>query len=218
MTSFASAKGPSVILGFPPKNETRAPFAGGCRPSNDSSTPAFVRDSLYLLIAATASALGIQFSSFMFGIMNIMNRMSCFLGGRGGGRLCPELSIGSRAARQRSVGPWLIGEFRCFHLSILSRAIYENVPSKIESGFVLSKRYGATAVAEPPTQRLQPQHRRDLVRRAHLIPRSCSSCGATSPDWAIARTSHLTGRWCTFSCRHWCSFPGRPTQEGMGTR
>ncbi len=27
--------------------------------------------------------------------------------------------VGSRAARQRSVGPWLIGEFRCFHSSIL---------------------------------------------------------------------------------------------------
>src|SRR5262249_47158808 len=29
MTSFASAKGPSVILALPPENEARAPFEGG---------------------------------------------------------------------------------------------------------------------------------------------------------------------------------------------
>ena len=37
---------------------TRAPIEGGCRPSSASSTPAFCRDSLYFIIAATASASG----------------------------------------------------------------------------------------------------------------------------------------------------------------
>ena len=37
---------------------TRAPIDGGCRPSSASSTPAFCSDSLYFIIAATASALG----------------------------------------------------------------------------------------------------------------------------------------------------------------
>ena len=33
-------KGPSVTVGLPPANETRAPIDGECRPSRVSSTPA----------------------------------------------------------------------------------------------------------------------------------------------------------------------------------
>src|SRR5437764_372185 len=78
MTSLASAKGPSVTLGFPPANETRAPIDGGCRPSSASSTPAFWRDSLYFIIAATALASGVvpgAAFSYPFGIISIMNRI-----------------------------------------------------------------------------------------------------------------------------------------------
>jgi hypothetical protein len=46
-------------LGLPPSKLTRAPIDGGCRPSSAISTPAFRRDSLYFIIAATASAGGV---------------------------------------------------------------------------------------------------------------------------------------------------------------
>src|SRR5713226_5702436 len=78
MTSFASVKGPSVTLGFPPENETRAPIEGGWRPSSASSTPAFCRDSLYFIIAATALASGMAPGlafSYPFGIISIINRI-----------------------------------------------------------------------------------------------------------------------------------------------
>ena len=78
MTSFASANGPSVTFGFPPENETRAPIDGGWRPSSASSTPAFCRDSLYFIIAATALASGMvpgAAFSYPLGIISIMNRI-----------------------------------------------------------------------------------------------------------------------------------------------
>src|SRR6202165_5690940 len=78
MTSFAAAKGPSATLGFPPENETRAPIEGGWRPSSASSTPAFCKDSLYFIIAATALASGMapgSAFSYPFGIISIMNRI-----------------------------------------------------------------------------------------------------------------------------------------------
>src|SRR5438093_9754807 len=58
ITSLASAKGPSVTLGFPRENETRVPIEGGWSPSSASSTPAFVSASLNFVISATISALG----------------------------------------------------------------------------------------------------------------------------------------------------------------
>src|ERR1700674_3133093 len=78
MTSFASAKGPSVTLGLPPANVTRAPIEGGWRPSSASSTPAFRKDSLYFIIASTALASGMAPGaafSYPLGIISIMNRM-----------------------------------------------------------------------------------------------------------------------------------------------
>src|SRR5690349_11180180 len=78
MTSFASAKGPSVTLGFPPANDTRAPIEGGWRPSSASSTPAFCSSSLYFIIAATALASGMvpgAAVSYPLGIISIMNRI-----------------------------------------------------------------------------------------------------------------------------------------------
>ena len=77
-----AAKGPSVTLGLPPENETRAPIEGGWRPSRASSTPAFCRDSLYFVIAATALGSGIapgSAFSYPLGIINIINRISDLL-------------------------------------------------------------------------------------------------------------------------------------------
>src|SRR6267378_5330808 len=70
--------GPSVTLGFPPENETRAPIEGGWRPSSASNTPAFCRDSLYFIMAATALASGMAPGgafSYPFGIISIMKRI-----------------------------------------------------------------------------------------------------------------------------------------------
>src|SRR5216117_4082310 len=78
ITSLASAKGPSVTLGFPRENETRVPIEGGWRPSSASSTPALVSASLYFVISATISALGMapgSAFSYPWGIISIMNRI-----------------------------------------------------------------------------------------------------------------------------------------------
>src|SRR6202140_3380941 len=79
ITSFASVKGPSVTLGLPPAKVTRAPIEGGWRPSSASSTPAFCRASLYLIMAATALASGMAPGwafSYPLGIISIMNRIA----------------------------------------------------------------------------------------------------------------------------------------------
>src|SRR6266853_333992 len=71
-------KGPSVALAFPPENFTRAPLAGGVSPSSPRSTPALVRDSLYLVILATRSAGGTKSAfafSYALGITSIMKRI-----------------------------------------------------------------------------------------------------------------------------------------------
>src|ERR1700739_1025917 len=71
-------KGPSVTLGLPPANETRAPMEGGCSPSSPSSTPAFCSSWLYFIMAATAFASGIVPGwafSYPLGIISIMNRI-----------------------------------------------------------------------------------------------------------------------------------------------
>src|SRR5436309_586395 len=78
ITTLASAKGPSVTLGFPRENETRVPIEGGWSPSSASSTPALVSASLYFVISATISALGMapgSAFSYPWGIINIMNRI-----------------------------------------------------------------------------------------------------------------------------------------------
>src|SRR6266404_7085060 len=78
-TSFDSANGPSVTVGLPDLNETRAPADGGCSPSNASSTPASFSASLYFIIAATCSAGGTvpgAAVSYPEGIISIMNRMA----------------------------------------------------------------------------------------------------------------------------------------------
>src|SRR5438046_486244 len=78
ISSLASAKGPSVTLGFPRENETRVPIEGGWSPSSASSTPAFVSASLNFVISATISALGMapgSAFSYPWGIISIMNRI-----------------------------------------------------------------------------------------------------------------------------------------------
>src|SRR5438067_441147 len=64
----------------------RAPVEGGWRPSSASSTPAFCRDSLYFVIAATALASGMAPGaafSYPLGIISIMNRIVGFPPGFG---------------------------------------------------------------------------------------------------------------------------------------
>src|SRR5919107_168583 len=59
MTSLASANGPSVTVGAsPPANRTRAPAAGGSRPSRASSAPVRESSSLKRFIASTSSSGG----------------------------------------------------------------------------------------------------------------------------------------------------------------
>src|SRR5213078_5058912 len=73
-----SVNGPSVTFVLPPPKLTRAPLAGGVSPSSPSSTPALVRDSLYLVILATRSAGGAKSAaafSYPLGITSIMNRI-----------------------------------------------------------------------------------------------------------------------------------------------
>src|SRR5258708_4608694 len=71
-------KGPSVTLGFPAENDTRAPVEGGWRPSSASSTPAFCRDSLYFIMAETALGSGMvpgSAFSYPLGIISIIKRI-----------------------------------------------------------------------------------------------------------------------------------------------
>src|SRR5579884_2361243 len=58
MSSFVSAKGPSVTVVLPPANVMRAPLADACRPSPASMTPSFTSCSLKLPISVNCSAVG----------------------------------------------------------------------------------------------------------------------------------------------------------------
>src|SRR5262245_46528791 len=79
MSSFDSAKGPSMTVRLPPETTTRAPFELGLRPSAARSTPAFAISSLYFMYAAkTLSDMGFSsssFVSFLLGPEVIMNRI-----------------------------------------------------------------------------------------------------------------------------------------------
>ena len=75
-TSSLSGNGPSVTVGAPRENVTRAPFELGWIPSAASSTPAFIISSLNRPIAATSSLLGSTPASvFLSARTNIMNRI-----------------------------------------------------------------------------------------------------------------------------------------------
>src|SRR5215469_10071012 len=76
ISSFVSAKGPSITVRLLPENLMRAPLELGWRPERSSSTPAFVNSSLYLPIAERSSSLGIlPASESLLAFTIIMNRM-----------------------------------------------------------------------------------------------------------------------------------------------
>src|SRR5436190_4070966 len=76
MSSFASVKGPSTMVRFPPENLMRVPFELGWRPARSSSTPAFINSSLYLAILESSSSLGIlPASESLLAFTIIMNFM-----------------------------------------------------------------------------------------------------------------------------------------------
>src|SRR5207237_1099561 len=59
MSSFVSAKGPSITVCLPSENLTRAPFEVGCSPSAASITPAFTSSSLNFPISVRIFLSGI---------------------------------------------------------------------------------------------------------------------------------------------------------------
>src|SRR5437870_6061837 len=59
ISSFVSAKGPSITVRLLPENLTRAPFELGWSPSPASSTPAFTSSSLNFPISVRSCSLGI---------------------------------------------------------------------------------------------------------------------------------------------------------------
>ena len=58
ISSFVSAKGPSITVRLSPENRTRAPFELGWSPSPASITPAFTSSSLNLPIAVSSFSSG----------------------------------------------------------------------------------------------------------------------------------------------------------------
>ena len=76
ISSFVSANGPSITVGFPPENLTRAPFELGWSPSPASMMPAFTSSSLKLPISVRSFSLGMTPASvFLSALMMIMNRI-----------------------------------------------------------------------------------------------------------------------------------------------
>src|SRR5256885_19200 len=76
MSSFASAKGPSIPVRFAPEYLTRQPFELGFNPEASSSTPAFCSSSWYFCISDISFSEGITPASESFVALTIiMNRM-----------------------------------------------------------------------------------------------------------------------------------------------
>src|SRR6266571_4206680 len=76
MSSFASAKGPSITVRFAPEYLTRQPFELGFKPEASSSTPAFCSSSWYFCISDISFLEGITPASESFVAFTIiMNRM-----------------------------------------------------------------------------------------------------------------------------------------------
>src|SRR5437899_839166 len=76
MSSFASAKGPSITVRFVPEYFTRQPLELAWSPEASSSTPAFCSSSWYFCISAMSFSGGITpASEFFVALTIIMNRM-----------------------------------------------------------------------------------------------------------------------------------------------
>src|SRR2546427_1747995 len=81
MSSFASAKGPSVRVRLVPEYLTRQPLELGLSPEASSSTPAFCSSSWYFCISPMSFSEGITpFSESFVAFTIIMNRMVFSLG------------------------------------------------------------------------------------------------------------------------------------------
>ena len=76
ISSFVSAKGPSITVRFPPENLTRAPFELGWSPSPASITPAFTSSSLNFPISVRSFSSGRTPASESLSALTItMNRI-----------------------------------------------------------------------------------------------------------------------------------------------
>src|SRR2546428_4413443 len=76
MSSFASVKGPSITVRFPPEYLMRQPFELGWSPETSSSTPAFTSSSWYVVIAAMSFSSGMTPASVsLLPLTIIMNRI-----------------------------------------------------------------------------------------------------------------------------------------------
>src|SRR5258707_3748417 len=81
MSSFDSAKGPSITVRFVPEYLTRQPFELAFRPEASSRTPAFCSSSWYFCISEMSFSEGITPASESFVALTIiMNRMVFSLG------------------------------------------------------------------------------------------------------------------------------------------
>src|SRR4029077_9933306 len=84
ISSFVSAKGPSVTVRLFPENLTRAPFELGRSPSPASITPAFTSSSLNFPISVRSFLSGrVPASEFLSALTRIMNRIVVSLSGFG---------------------------------------------------------------------------------------------------------------------------------------
>src|SRR6266496_4162980 len=76
ISSFVSAKGPSITVRLAPENLTRAPLELAWSPSAASITPAFTSSSLYFPISVRSSLLGrTPASESLFALTITMNRI-----------------------------------------------------------------------------------------------------------------------------------------------
>ncbi len=76
ISSFVSAKGPSITVRFAPENLTRAPFELGWSPSPASITPAFTSSSLNFPISVRSFSLGMTpASESLSALTSTMNRI-----------------------------------------------------------------------------------------------------------------------------------------------
>src|SRR5271166_2802865 len=79
MTSFASAKGPSVTVNLPPESLcTRTPIVSSSTPSHSISHPAFMPSSMRLSIPAPSASVGWRWDGPC--VKTLIKRMSILLG------------------------------------------------------------------------------------------------------------------------------------------
>src|SRR4029077_583883 len=94
MTSFASAKGPSVTVTLPPESLcTRTPVVSSSTPSHSISHPAFMPSSMSLSIPAPSASVGWRWDGPC--VKTLIKRMSILL-------VCNMLSDSTVASRHET--------------------------------------------------------------------------------------------------------------------